>query len=204
MQQVQKDRILIAAGGICSDPYIEDAVYGSKFNHSVYNKIIFIDYEPFLDKRYGWIPFYRKMRRLDKHGDWWQFAWKEDIRNEIRKHIENIVSQYDPDQVDGLFHSLGTWAILGCDISMSKVMLFGSPYGSDSAVIRFRVKRELKKSIPKGLRCKELIYCFNREDFVSKEEPDIELLKEVSSKIKVLRIGLGHGLTQYLNCYEEK
>ena len=141
-------KVLLVLGGICPQPYAYDDVVKSSFDHLGYDEIIQIDYEPFLDKRYEWIPFYNRMRILDKRGDWWQFALHPEVREAIRADVcEKINNQPVDVQIDIVAHSLGTWVILGCPVKVNKVMLFGCPIGSRSWIVCKNVESELDKSL---------------------------------------------------------
>jgi hypothetical protein len=204
MQVNLRPKFLFILGGICPTPYALDDLVKSKFDQSIYDKILEIDYEPFLDERYDWIPFYKRMKLVDKHGDWWQFNFRPKVRQAIRDYITWTINKFKEDEfeVHVLAHSLGTWALLGSEVRIEKAFLFGSPMGSRSWIVRNSVNFELKNAFSK-FSCKELFYGYNKHDSVSSKTPNVGFLQKFTKRLILKEISKGHDLKNYLDKHKE-
>lgn len=196
----EKTRALVLIGGITADEYIEHDVTASGFDTTKYNKVLSVEYDYILDVKYQWVPWYSHLKFLDRHGDWWQFALHPDIRQKVRQRISTLLGYFH--NVDVMAHSLGAWAVLGCDDKVGDVYLFGCPLGEPLWLLRHVVETELDKSIK--LKADNLFYVYNKHDGVSCRCPKKGLLESVTTNVRICsEIGTGHDLQLYLKGFSK-
>ena len=197
---------LILIGGITQHPYIYKQLHESNFNSEKYRGNIFeFTYDYYLDKRYEWIPFYDKLKRLDKHGDWWQFFWFKSARDNIRNGLQLLIRDLRSQGyiIDVIAHSLGTWIALGSAITIDTLMLFGCPAGGSSKLMRWGVNRELREQREKGqyVISNHIDYVYAGKDFVSNRKPDRKIFNNCQYRL-LYNHELDHNLIKYLNFYQ--
>ena len=200
-------KVLILIGGITQHPYIKSDVDQSNFDKSPYDVVVQFYYDHILDNRYKKLDCYKYLPFLDKHGDWWQFAFHPATREKIRHHLEVMIKEYQAMnyEIHVLAHSLGSWILCGTDCVVDSVISMGSPISSKSWVVRNIVKQELKSRINDymHMRCSTMDYMYSKNDFVAGHNPDYTFLKNFNShKLNIWYSTEGdHSAQNYLNWY---
>lgn len=197
-------RALVIYGGIAKNYYAKKELLGiNEIQNNLknnYDEVIEFGYEIILDNKFRYIPkmVYNHLRLLDKHGDWIQFATCKRTRTELRQGFKQLIEalQEKGYVVDVIAHSLGTWGCLGTPVSVNNLHLFGSPYSSKSFITRNTVRNELK-SCPYLIKAKNLVYVWNKDDFVSGHLPKLDILSNVSKFNQVFEKGHGHSFKDY-------
>lgn len=220
-------KILFLIGGITQNNYILNEYNKVLSNlkdgeYEGYQNVFQIDYEKFMDFRYRNIPFYKFLKNLDKHGDWFQFFSNKKLRTEIRSYVYEFILHKCKDlnistmEVDIYAHSLGTWIVLGAGeyflnrLTINKLVLFGSPLGSKSKLVKYFVNREVKEVYDIhnvdfiNIKSKELFYIYNKDDFVSTSLPNKKVIKHFednSDRYLSMPLSIGHNFENYLGKY---